>query len=97
MKLKAEIKLWVTEHPTKRLRSVVRKDDGRYKIPTPSDTLSKFKYGTNMVLNDHQNGHSVPAKKLRTEKGAMHSRGSDQKVEPVARRRVAGIISPPPF
>ena len=51
MKLKAEIKLWVAEHPTKRLRSVVRKDDGRYNIPTPYDTLSKLKYGTNMVLN----------------------------------------------
>ena len=90
-----QIKLWVAEHPIKRSRSVVRKDDGRYNITTPSDTLSKLKYGTNMVPNDHQNGHSVPAKKLRTERRAMHSRGSDQKVEPVARRRVAGIISPP--
>jgi len=51
MKLKTEIKLWVAEHPIKRSRSVVRKDDGRYNIPTPSDTLSKLKYGTNMVLN----------------------------------------------
>ena len=35
----------------KRSRLVVRKDDGRYNIPTPSDTLSKLRYGTNMVLN----------------------------------------------